>query len=208
MRAPEPAPEPQSNDHADTYESQKQNNRQSVDWYAGLASDNVNPASAGGAPDLATLQEEPDYPSVPDIQVDAPQVDEDEPAADPLADVDLATEHRARSLYNYDGQRSEDLSFVENLAIIAHPSKSGGDWWYGTLVQNGKKGFFPSSYVQIMEPVQAKALYAYPGGNDNELPFLEGDVLSIVDQSESDWWKTEKDGVIFIVPAAYLEVVG
>ena len=118
------------------------------------------------------------------------------------------------------------VAFVENLAIIAHPSKSGGDWWYGTLVQNGKKGFFPSSYVQIMEPgnsahlysmfkpklllclVQAKALYAYPGGNDNELPFLEGDVLSIVDQSESDWWKTEKDGVIFIVPAAYLEVVG
>ena len=31
--------------------------------------------------------------------------------------------------------------------IVAHPSKSGGDWWYGTLVRDGKSGFFPNTYV-------------------------------------------------------------
>ena len=53
----------------------------------------------------------------------------------------------------------------------------------------------------------AKALYDYTSDNADELPFQEGDTLTIVDRTESDWWKTEKDGMVFIVPAAYLEVV-
>ena len=55
--------------------------------------------------------------------------------------------------------------------------------------------------------VKAKAVYSYTGGNSDELPFAEGDTLSIVDKSEGDWWKAEQGGVIFIVPAAYLELV-
>jgi hypothetical protein len=51
-------------------------------------------------------------------------------------------------------------------------------------------------------------LYDYPGGSPDELPFSEGEEISIVDRSDSDWYKTEKDGVIFIVPAAYLEIEG
>jgi hypothetical protein len=42
-------------------------------------------------------------------------------------------------------------AFSENNVIIAHPSKSGGPWWYGLAVSSGKKGFFPNNYVQIME---------------------------------------------------------
>lgn len=36
---------------------------------------------------------------------------------------------------------------------------------------------------------------------------MDGDELAIVDRSESDWWKAEQNGVVFMVPAAYLEVV-
>jgi hypothetical protein len=39
------------------------------------------------------------------------------------------------------------------------------------------------------------------------MSFKEGDELTIVDKSDVDWWKAEQGGVIFIVPAAYLEVV-
>ena len=35
--------------------------------------------------------------------------------------------------------------------IKAHPSKTGSEWWYGTLVREGKSGFFPSTYVQELE---------------------------------------------------------
>ncbi len=43
------------------------------------------------------------------------------------------------------------VAFGENLIISAHPSKSGGDWWYGTLVSNGKRGFFPAGYVAVID---------------------------------------------------------
>lgn len=55
--------------------------------------------------------------------------------------------------------------------------------------------------------VKAKTLYAYASDSPDELPFAEGDELSVVDRSEGDWWKVEKDGMVFIVPAAYMEVV-
>lgn len=50
-------------------------------------------------------------------------------------------------------------------------------------------------------------MYTYTGNNSDELPFTEGDQLSIIDMSEEEWWKTERGGVVFIVPAAYLEIV-
>ena len=54
---------------------------------------------------------------------------------------------------------------------------------------------------------KAKAIYAYASDKSDELTFAEGDILSIVDMSEEEWWKAEQGGVVFIVPAAYLEVV-
>ena len=56
-------------------------------------------------------------------------------------------------------------------------------------------------------PAIAHALYDYNGNNADELPFTDGDELTIVDRSDPDWWKAEQSGVVFIVPAAYLEVV-
>jgi len=43
------------------------------------------------------------------------------------------------------------LAFAENLVLVAHPSKSGGDWWYGTLLAEARSGFFPKTYVQTLE---------------------------------------------------------
>ena len=54
---------------------------------------------------------------------------------------------------------------------------------------------------------KAKALYTYTPSNTDELAFDEGDEITIIDTSEEEWWKTEREGVVFIVPAAYLEVV-
>lgn len=66
-----------------------------------------------------------------------------------------------------------------------------------------------SGYVRqlTISTVKAQALYTYAANNPDELPFTEGDVLTIIDTSEDEWWKTEQGGVVFIVPAGYLEVV-
>lgn len=192
-KAPSPPPEPApaaTNGHA---------YKESVDWYADLA---VNAGSPPPAPPLASVVEETVAP-VPAITV------HDEPIAtenDSMEDVDMATTHKVRSLYPYAAQRDEDLAFDENAVIIAHPSKSGGPWWYGVSPSSGKKGFFPNSYVQVMEEIPAVALYDYQGSTAEEMSFTEGQRITIVDRSEEGWWKTEVDGRILIVPAAYLEL--
>jgi hypothetical protein len=152
----------------------------------------------GGGDKLPAIQEEDEEKPVPDIQVSQD---------DGMGGIDKSVEFKVRSLYAYQGQRPEDLTFGENLIIVANPSKSGDEWWYGKL-RDGKSGFFPSTYVQKVEPIRAVALYSYMGENAEELPFTEGDVLTIVDRADTDWWKAEKDGVVFNVPAAYLEIQG
>ena len=56
-------------------------------------------------------------------------------------------------------------------------------------------------------PGTAKAAFAYEASNPDELAFSEGETLSIIDTSEEEWWKAERGGVVYIVPAAYLELV-
>ncbi|ELU37390.1 protein binding protein [Rhizoctonia solani AG-1 IA] len=196
--SPPPAPAPDvtsPGSYDDTPQRPKADYRQSVDWYAGLAAEGL-PAGAA-VPQMPSMREEDEHEdaSVPAIQVQAAVAD------DTMSEKtdQIGTAHVVRSLYAYEGQRAEDLSFPENLIIDAHPSKTGSDWWYGTTRKTGTKGFFPLA--------KAKALYAYEGSNADELPLVEGDVLSIVDKSEADWWKAEKDGMIFIVPAGYLELM-
>jgi hypothetical protein len=116
-------------------------------------------------------------------------------------------------------------AFKENIIILAHPSKTGGDWWYGHMVRGGKPGFFPANYVKVVKPgmlsffshldprvsrridiVTATALYSYTGNNADELPFAEGDQISIIEKTDDEWWKAEQGGVVFLAPAAYLQV--
>ena len=43
-------------------------------------------------------------------------------------------------------------AFGENLIIVANPSKSDGDWWYGTVSNTSKSGLFPKTYIEIVKP--------------------------------------------------------
>ena len=61
--------------------------------------------------------------------------------------------------------------------------------------------------VSCVVTVAAKALYDYDGNNIDELSFNEGDIISIIDKSGEEWWKAERDGVVYIVPATYVEIV-
>ncbi|WVN89977.1 uncharacterized protein L203_105207 [Cryptococcus depauperatus CBS 7841] len=186
-------------------------NRQSVDWYAGLAVDASHPTvgmSETSALEPTQEEQEPDegdkgtgeYEKIDRVDSEADKEGE-------LDDFDMDTVLRVRSLYQFDGTRNVDLSFKEDVVIEAHPAKDqNSPWWYGTVIKDGSKGWFPKNYVEEIKVTPAKALYEYAGGEADQLPFAEGDVLSVVDSSDHDWWKAERSGVIFLVPAAYLEI--
>ncbi|KAI6004716.1 hypothetical protein EDD15DRAFT_2359474 [Pisolithus albus] len=169
---------------------------ESVDQFNGLTADHVGqsldqlPGTVEGVPTIRVSEHVPDGDP------------------DPIADVHTSTNLRVRSLYPYEAQRTEDLnalgnSFSEDFVFEAHASKSGGDWWYETTVNDGRSAF---SRRQVVDPVQATAVYLYEGSSPDELSFTEGNALTIVDRLESDWWRAEWDGVIYTMLAAYVEV--
>lgn len=146
-----------------------------------------------------------------------------------LSLTSASTAIRVRSLYAYEAQRDEDLSFAENRVLLAHPAKdSSGDWWYGsTELEDAKLGWFPKGYIEeihgelclrgadrqadfadgaLFAAQPARALYSYSAASPDELSFEEETNLAIVDRSDESWWKAEKEGVIGLVPATYFEI--
>ncbi|OXH48550.1 hypothetical protein J004_04452, partial [Cryptococcus neoformans] len=201
-RAPSPAPPSE-----DSFVSGNPN-RQSIDWYAGLAADASHPAASVGETSMLEPPQEEEEEKEQDgyEQIEKPHVQIE--GEDDLEEFDFATTIRVRALYEFVGTRDVDLSFKEDVVIEAHPAKDeSSPWWYGTVVKDGSKGWFPKNYVEHIQAVHAKAIYSYAAGDPDQLPFAEGDILEVVDRSENDWWKVENTGIIFLVPAAYLEVI-
>lgn len=52
----------------------------------------------------------------------------------------------------------------------------------------------------------ATALWDFAADNDDELSFNAGSVLSIIAQSDPDWWDAELNGKKGVVPANYLKM--
>ncbi|WRT65306.1 uncharacterized protein IL334_002249 [Kwoniella shivajii] len=199
--SPPPQPREDEEDHFATRNA----NRQSVDWYAGLAADSSHPAASHAEESTLPPTREEDEPS--HAIYEEIKGKEDASSGDDLEDFDLSKTLRVRSLYEFTGTRDVDLSFKEDVVLEAHPAKDASSaWWFGTSVKEGSKGWFPKDYVEELHVTRAKALFDYPGGEEDQLPFMEGDIIAIVDNSDQDWWKTEKAGVIFLVPASYLEI--
>jgi lipid-binding SYLF domain-containing protein len=54
----------------------------------------------------------------------------------------------AVALYDFAGERPEDLSFIKgDVILILKKTDSQNDWWFGQL--NGKQGHFPANYVKV-----------------------------------------------------------
>jgi len=206
VRPPSPRSSEQALPVPTALASDQRDNRQSVDWFANRAVDSgLSNSWVDVLPTTTEEEEQEEKPVIPTIQVEQPNVLQ--ASDDLLSDIDKTQEYTARTLYPFVGDGPEDLSFEENLMLIVYPSKSGGDWWYGSLVSSKKSGLFPKTFIEVVQPATAKALYDYEGNNSDELHFNEGDIISIIDRSGEEWWKAERDGVVYIVPATYVEIV-
>ncbi|KAM4697415.1 nostrin [Rhinophrynus dorsalis] len=96
--------------------------------------------------DYATLSDSDDFPSKPPRGLtkrarDLP-LEEDENAENEISDQENFS---CTVLYPYQPQRKDELGLQKGDQLVVHRKEDDG-WWYGTL--NGKKGYFPSSYVE------------------------------------------------------------
>ena len=52
-------------------------------------------------------------------------------------------------MYTYTSDEPADLNFNEGDMIFVTGSE--GDWWSGTIADQGKSGIFPANYVKKLE---------------------------------------------------------
>jgi hypothetical protein len=223
---PPPSPPAAQPSHEDDDFAPRHENRNSTDWYSGLAVDAHPAAAYAESASLEPTREEAEdettelaSPTAPVAEMAATTMND----GPDLDDVDLSKTLRVRTLYDYSSGSSfaTDLGFKADVVLTVHPSKDPqGPWWYGTL-GNGQAGWIPSNYVVECNGElrclsikltclgkQCRALYDYTANTAEELSFATGDTLLVVDQSEPDWWKVEKNDEILLVPASYVEILG
>lgn len=81
------------------------------------------------------------------------------------------------------------------------PSQASG-WWEGDI--NGKRGLFPSNYVEELTCKKCKALFNYSAQEPDELSIAKEDVITILLKQPNGWWKGELQGRIGVFPANYV----
>lgn len=53
---------------------------------------------------------------------------------------------------------------------------------------------------------QVIAMYDYTAANQDELSFAKGQLISILDKTNPDWWKGEVGGVTGLLPTNYVKM--
>nr|CAG8527517.1 407_t:CDS:10 [Entrophospora candida]CAG8539087.1 1518_t:CDS:10 [Entrophospora candida] len=134
-------------------------------------------------------------------------------------DINSTSSFRARVLFSYDADDSNEMTLFEG-EIIKDILKLDEGWWQGVSEDETRSGLFPANYVEIIEddpdPVQefiqkpdaeqqdaidengqnvqssmysAIAQYVYEAGESNEISFVEGDLITNIEFVSEDWWQ-------------------
>ncbi|XP_051511663.1 intersectin-2-like [Myxocyprinus asiaticus] len=105
------------------------------------------------------------------------------------------------------------------LIVVLH--KNSNCWWLGELQARGKKrkkGWFQSSNVRLLEASSGKiapasqplcqviAMYDYKAANEDEMSFQKGQLITVHNKDNPDWWKGEVGGVKGLFPTNYVKM--
>ena len=173
------------------------------------AEDDAYPVPGGFAEEVPGAREAP-AAALSDAPADAPAAAAEQADAD--LGFDMTRTFRVRSVYPFEGDGIETLTFDANQVLVAHPALNGakieGDWTFGSLAANPQqKALIPVAYVVEMDQaIAAKALYDYEATSAEEATIEEGEILQIVDQSDPDWWLIAQGAHCLLVPANYVEL--
>uniref|UniRef100_A0A183CDS0 Intersectin-1 n=1 Tax=Globodera pallida TaxID=36090 RepID=A0A183CDS0_GLOPA len=119
----------------------------------------------------------------------------------PLVQKDATVDRQmvGRAIATFTATASNQISFAAGDTVKIHQTTPGG-WWEGEVEKAGVRqtGWFPGNYVQASHPsgevVFAVAAFDYTAQHDDELTFKLGDIVEVVDRSDSLWWKGRKKG--------------
>uniref|UniRef100_A0A8C2Z1Y7 Intersectin 1 n=1 Tax=Cyclopterus lumpus TaxID=8103 RepID=A0A8C2Z1Y7_CYCLU len=134
----------------------------------------------------------------------------------------------AQVIAPYSATGAEQLTLAPGQLILIRKKNPGG-WWEGELQARGKKrqiGWFPANYVKLLSPSTSKTtpteptppkltsaavcqvigMYDYVAQNDDELAFLKGQVITVVNKDDCDWWKGELGGREGLFPSNYVKL--
>lgn len=129
-----------------------------------------------------------------------------------------STEQRLKALYPYTANNEDELSISENDVLYLLRSDETDlmlqQGWWQVMNGDGHIGLIPANYVESVSstsnvPFRAVALHVYNSEGGEELSFLEGQVLDII-QSDSEWWyaRDGETGTSGYVPSNYLRPLG
>lgn len=136
----------------------------------------------------------------------------------------------AQVIAAYTATGAEQLTLAPGQLILIRKKNPGG-WWEGELQARGKKrqiGWFPANYVKLLSPstnkttpteptppklvpastalCQVIGMYDYVAQNDDELAFLKGQVINVLNKDDCDWWKGELNGREGLFPSNYVKL--
>ncbi|XP_057703350.1 intersectin-1 isoform X4 [Corythoichthys intestinalis] len=136
----------------------------------------------------------------------------------------------AQVIAPYCATGAEQLTLAPGQLILIRKKNSGG-WWEGELQARGKKrqiGWFPANYVKLLSPSTSKTtptepmppklvpantavcqvigMYDYVAQNDDELAFQKGQVITVLNRDDCDWWKGELNGREGLFPSNYVKL--
>ena len=98
--------------------------------------------------------------------------------------------------YDYSSAEDGYLSFKKgSLLYVLNTCTDKKDWWYAREKNTGNEGYIPPSYVTKHKPDPKvlnyplyEAKYDYSSESDGYLSFKKGDLFSILNTDEEDWW--------------------
>uniref|UniRef100_A0A3Q2W2T0 Intersectin-1 n=1 Tax=Haplochromis burtoni TaxID=8153 RepID=A0A3Q2W2T0_HAPBU len=137
-------------------------------------------------------------------------------------------EEIAQVIAPYNATGAEQLTLAPGQLILIRKKNPGG-WWEGELQARGKKrqiGWFPANYVKLLSPSTSKTtpteptppklapatlcqvigMYDYVAQNDDELAFQKGQVITVLNKDDCDWWKGELNGREGLFPSNYVKL--
>lgn len=136
------------------------------------------------------------------------EVEDDVPNEVPKEPVKVSGDKRpvnpiAVALYDFEGERENDLVFSEG-DIICVLKKNPGGWWLGKA--NNKVGRFPSNFTEEIEVEFSvvKARGKFVAEKTGDLSIEEGEVINIL-KRDVDWFFGEIGGQYGWVPADFVE---